>query len=112
MRLILSVAAIKGFRVLSHDFKQVYVESEDKLSREIYLLPKKRHLSVIGISDDGLLELLRPLCGFCNYGDYWGVTVKYHAEKDLGMLSTVGDLAFYMKMAGGTLDGVMGVCVE
>lgn len=68
VRLNLIVAVIKGLRVLSHDFKQVYVQSEDKLSRKICLLPKKPHLSLIGIGDDGLLELLRPLMAFATLG--------------------------------------------
>lgn len=41
--------------------------------------------------------------------DYWGVTVPFHVESDLGMKSILGDPSFYLKIEGDDLIGFMGV---
>lgn len=112
VRVILSVAAVKGFRIFSHDVNQAYVQSKDKLTRKIFVLPKKRDLEMLGVSEDELLELLMPLYGICDAGDYWGVTVEYHVEDDLNMKPSIGDPALYVMISDGEMDGIMGVYVD
>lgn len=73
--LILSVAAVKGFRIYSHDVNQAYVHSKDKLSRQVFLLPKREDYDMLVITEDEILELLLPLYVICDAGDYWGVTI-------------------------------------
>lgn len=41
MRLILSVAAVKRFRLFSYNIGQDYVQSKEKLSRQIFIRPRK-----------------------------------------------------------------------
>lgn len=67
---ILSISAVKGFRLLSHDVNQAYVRSKGQLSRKVYILPIPEYLHVIGIKEDQILEFLRPLYCICDPGDY------------------------------------------
>lgn len=68
--LILSVAAVKGFRVFLQDVNQAYLPSKDNLTREIFILRKQEDRQILGVSDDEMLELLAPLFGICDDGDY------------------------------------------
>lgn len=63
IRFILSVAAIKVFRLFSHDVNQAYIQSKDNLGRRIFILPKQEDLDILCVTDDDVLELLRPLHG-------------------------------------------------
>ena len=40
-RIIVSAAAVKGFRIFSHDLDQEYLQSDETLTRELLLLPKR-----------------------------------------------------------------------
>lgn len=112
IRLVLSVAAIQGFRIFSLDVNQAYVQSRDKMTRRIFILPKQEDLDIIGITEDELLQLLRPLYGVCDAGDYWGVTIHFHAERDLGMTPSLGDPALYLSVSDGELEGLMAIYVD
>lgn len=109
IHMILSVTAIKSLRVFSHDVNQAYVQSKDKVSRRIFILPKQEYLDILCITDNEFLELLRPIYGVCNAGDYWGVTVHYHVEKGLDMSPTTGDPGLYLKLSDGKLEGMVGI---
>lgn len=112
VRLLLSIAAVKGFRVFSHDVNQAYVQSKDKLTRQVFIMPRKEDRDLLGITDDEILELILPLYGICDAGDYWGVTVEYHVQDDLDMTPCIGDAAMYVKLVDGVLQGIMGVYVD
>ena len=43
-RIVILVVAIKTFRIFSHDVTQAYLQSEDKLTRQVFLLPKKKDM--------------------------------------------------------------------
>lgn len=47
-RIIISVAAIKGFRIFSHDVTQAYLQIEEKLTRKGFLLPKRKIWKILG----------------------------------------------------------------
>lgn len=106
------LAAIKAFRIFSHDVNHAYFQNKDNMSRSIFILPKREDLEIIGITDEEILELLRPLYVTCDVGDYWGVTAHFHVEEDLGMKQTVGDPALYLKISDGELEGVVGIYVD
>ena len=44
IRIIVSFAAVRGYRIFSHDVRQAYLQSEEQLTREIYVAPKKKDL--------------------------------------------------------------------
>jgi hypothetical protein len=54
------------------------------------------NMKEISMGSGKLLELLRPLYGLADSGDYWGRTLSNHQRKDLGMESTTGDPAFVL----------------
>lgn len=56
-----SIAYVNGFLIFSHDFNQMYVQSKDKLTRQILLLPKKEYLKILVISREEILELFLSL---------------------------------------------------
>ncbi|CDF36767.1 unnamed protein product [Chondrus crispus] len=85
-RIIVSVSAIKGFRLFSHDVRQAYLQSEEKLTRKVFLLPKRADLKYFGLCEEDILELLKPIYGMTDAGDYWGVTVDRHVKRDLGLI--------------------------
>lgn len=65
VRMILIVAAIKGFGVHSHDVNQANIQRKDQKTRKVYIMPKAKDLGIIGITENELLELLSPLYGMC-----------------------------------------------
>lgn len=112
IRLILSDALIKGFRVFSHDNNQAYLQIKDPVSRRIQFLPKKEDLEILGVSDKDLLQLIQPLYGICDAGDYWGITVPSHIEDDLDMVLSLGDPYVYLKISDWKLEGIMEIYVD
>lgn len=113
IRLIMSLATIKQFDIFSHDVTQAYLQSEDALSREVYILPHKRDLKYFSIGEHQALKLLKPLYGTCDAGDYWYETISRHAKNDLGMIATKGDPSLYYELdANGILRGLMGLYVD
>ena len=107
-RVIVSLAAIMGFRIWSHDISQAYLQSAGTLLREVYLKPSKE----FELSSNQLLKLLKPLYGLADSGDYWNFTFADHIKKDLHMTNTAGDLSLFFKSAHGKLCGLMGTYVD
>jgi hypothetical protein len=69
-RLILAVAAVLGFDVWSTDVNQAYLQSACRLKRELFIQPKE-----IELGKNEFLQLLLPLYGLAESGDYWGETI-------------------------------------
>lgn len=111
-RIIVSVAAIKNFRLFSHDVTQAYLQSDERLTRKVFLSPKKKDMEHFGISESEILELRRPIYGMTDAGDFWGVTVDNHAKNDLGLVPLRGDPSLYIKRNDGDVDGLLSMCVD
>lgn len=113
-RLIVSVAVCKGWRLFGHDVTQAYCQSEMSLTRKIYLQPKKKDMAIMGVGSDEVLELLFPLYGLCDAGDYWGVTFEKHLVNDLNMTPMKSDGAMYCWKEGddGEICGMTGTYVD
>lgn len=112
VRVVLLIAAVCGFRLFLHDVTQAYTKSKHKLTREVYLRIHKRDLVTFDMQEDEILELLKPLYGLCNAGDYWAVALEEHIINDLGMQSVVSDPALFAKIEEGKLTGLSGVQVD
>lgn len=69
-------------------------------------------MHILCITDNEVLELLRPLYGVFNAGDYRRLPFHYHLEKDLDMSSTTGDPALYINLSDFKLDGMVGILVD
>ena len=113
IRLILSLTAIKGFRLFNHDVTQAYLQSEDSFTRELCLMPSAKDRRYFGIDDKSVLKLEKPLYGTCDAGDYWNKTITNHTKNDLQMISTKGDPSLYYKLDDNKdLQGVVGIYVD
>lgn len=82
------------------------------LSRSVYLRPKKEDLELFKIQPNELLDLLLPLYGLCDAGDYWGVTLDIHITEDLGMKATKRDRAVYTWTQGEDICRISGTYVD
>ena len=111
-KILVSTAAVRGFRIFSHDVKQEYLQSKDKMTRILYLKPKEEDRKLFGINCDEVLEILKPLYGVCDAGDYWGITIITHVEEDLLMTPFAGDPSLYMKCGQGNIEGLLGAYVD
>ena len=108
IRLLVTVAAIFGFRIWSHDVRQAYLQSAQDLMRKVYLKPSKE----FELSQDEILELVKPLYGLSDSGDYWNRTITRHLREDLNMNATVGDLSLFVKHIEDKLIGLTGIYVD
>jgi Reverse transcriptase (RNA-dependent DNA polymerase) len=92
-RVLVGLAAIFGVNLFSTDVTQAYLQSAEKLLRDVYIKPMRE----FSMGPGQLLKLLWPLYGLADSGDYWGRTLSNHLRKDLGMESTTGDPALFFK---------------
>ena len=107
-RLLVAIAAIFGFRRWIHDVRQAYLQPSEKLMRKVYLNPSKE----FELSEGELLELLKPLYGLSDSGDYWHRTITRHLTKDMEMNTTVGELSLFIKHVDKKLIGMTGIYVD
>lgn len=108
VRLLLSIAALFGFRIWSQDVSQAYLQSAEKLMRDIYVVPKKE----FHLSKAVLLKLLKPLYGLTDSGDYWHATLTNHLRKNLEMVPTFSDPALFFHSIKGEVQGIIGSYVD
>lgn len=99
VRVILSFGVNMGYRVYTHDVTQAYTQSEDPLSREIYLRPKQKDLEYFGIQENEVLKLVKPTYRTTDGGDYWDGTVANHIQQDFRMNPKTGDASLYAKFS-------------
>lgn len=108
IRVLVALASIFGFSLWSQDVSQAYLQSAEKLMREVYVRPNKE----FGLRKDQLLHLLKPLYGLSDAGDYWHATFSRHLRDDLCMMPTAGDLSLFIKKIHGQLHGIIGTHVD
>lgn len=78
----------------------------------IFLGPKDEDRKMIVIKRDELFELTMPICGVCEAGDYWGVTVESHMVNELSMRSLDRIPALFYKKNGNIIEGVSSSYVD
>lgn len=92
IRLLTAIAEMFGFRVWSQDVTQAYLQSADKVMRDVYLKPSKE----FKLDKNRLLKLLKPLYGLSDdAGDYWDATIMRHLKEDLNMSQSALDICFF-----------------
>ena len=69
-RRIISVAAVKAFRLFAHDVNKAYPQSEEELTRQMFFLPKEKDLRYFKLDEKDILHLLKPIYGTTDAGDY------------------------------------------
>lgn len=91
--MLLSLATIFGFNLWSKDMTLAYIQGASKIMQQVYLKWKPG----FQLTDDQLLEILRPLYGLADSGDYWHGTFLKHLKSDLNMQSTACDPSLFFK---------------
>ncbi len=102
IKMLIGIASIFGFRIFSSDVIQSYIQSLEKLQRKILIKPPKE----FNLKQNELLELLKPLYGLAESGDYWGRSFRHHLIKELGMNTGISDAALFYKKLGEKLIGL------
>lgn len=97
VRLILSVADLKGFHVFSHDVNQAYQQINHKLTREIGIVPKKEDRKVLAVSDDEMVAVLARLYAICDSGDYRSATMEQKVGNDSDRFNWTSGSLYYAK---------------
>ena len=112
IRVLVSLAAVKGFMIFSDDVSQAYLQSDEQLSWEVYIRPKQEDMPFFSMTKDNLLKLLRPLYGLCDSGDYWLSTIHRYIRKKLGFLPFRGDPSVYLADKKDGAFGMFAVYVD
>lgn len=107
-KMLVSIAALFGFRLWTEDVSQAYVQSASKLLRDVYLKPSKE----LEIPGNCLVKLLRPLYGLADSGDYWHDTFTKRMKQDLGMATSAANMSLFFKNVSGQLKGLMATYVD
>jgi hypothetical protein len=66
----------------------------------------------IDLGPDELLQIMKPLYGLADSGDYWAQTFARHHLTDLRMTQATGDFSPFFKRAKGALIGMSGCYVD
>jgi Reverse transcriptase (RNA-dependent DNA polymerase) len=107
VRLILALASIFGFELWSSDVNQAYLQSAENLQRNVFAGPNELELA-----PNELLQLILPLYGITESGDYWGETLTEHQTADLKMTQTTQYFSLFAKHAASKLIGLSGAFVD
>lgn len=97
------------FEVWITDVCQAYLQTEDPLGREVYIMDVS---SGFGLADDECLMLVKPLYGLSEPGDLWHVTLDRHHRKDLDMTPLTLDQALFADFDGDGLTGLSALYVD
>lgn len=108
VRLLISMDTIFGFQIWSEYMTQAYLQGAEKILRKVYIKGKPE----FQLDADELLEILRPLYGLADSGDFWQYTFRRHMKKNLCMTTTACDLSLHFKRVQRTLQGIIATNVD
>lgn len=111
-KMLVSTSAVCGFRLFIHDVNQSYLQSTEQMTRDVYLLPRAEDRHFFSIQGDEELQVLRPLYGICDAGDYWAATMSTHIKEDLGLVPSTGDPALCIREGATGADDLLGAYVD
>ena len=94
VRIMLAVAAAMRLDIYLRDISQAYVSSDAHLLREVYVIPPPE----LGLDEDILWHVRRPLYGLPESGLLWFETYVSHHQDVLGMRSMEIDPCFLYRM--------------
>ena len=108
VRIIVALAVMYQMDLWTQDISQAYLQSEDKLSRDVYLRPTPH----FNLSAESLMHLLKSIYGLTDAGDYWGITITRFAKDDMQMTPTTLDISLFFKVVLDKLCGLSGFFVD
>ncbi|KAI0991737.1 hypothetical protein K3495_g16450, partial [Podosphaera aphanis] len=91
-RLILCLAAlVPNTRLYLRDISQAYVQSTTNLNRDFYVRPPFELREKLGLRDDMILKVIKPLYGIPEAGNHWFRTYHNHHTRNLKMNESAFD---------------------
>jgi hypothetical protein len=91
-RLILCLAAIyPDKRLYLRDISQAYVQSTTNLNRQFYIRPPTELKAQLGLGNNSILKVLKPLYGVPEAGNHWFKTYHSHHIESLAMTQSTYD---------------------
>lgn len=107
IKLLLALATILGFDIWDLDVKQAYLQSASKLQRSVFIKP-----NIIDLQPNELLQVIKPLYGLTESGDYWAETnSKFHIH-NLLMEHSTGDFSLFFRTIMDKLVSISGSYVD
>jgi hypothetical protein len=82
------------YKLYLRDISQAYVQSTTSLNREFYVRPPKELQNELGLGDDVILKILKPLYGVPEAGNHWFKTYHEHHVEKLRMEQSTYDPCF------------------
>jgi hypothetical protein len=108
LRFSLALAGILGFKIWSQDVTQAYLQSAGTLARDVFI---EKPASELELEPDQAVQLLRPLYGLDDSGDFWYRELSKH-HRDMGMTTLTTDNCLWLKFDNNTLEGASPVYVD
>lgn len=104
---MLTICELFEYSILIIDINQAYLQSA-------FLFKKNEYVKsdILKLKDDQVLQVIKPLCGLADGGDYWEKAPSKHHLVGLGLKFTVSDLSLCYKMEYGKPAGLSGMYVD
>ena len=99
-RLLICLAAMfldKNTKIYLRDITQAYCQSRSNLNREFYIRPPQELATMLGISVENVLQVVKPLYGVPEAGNHWFATYHKHHTSNLGMTESTYDACLLFK---------------
>lgn len=108
-RILFALAAcFPELAVYLRDITQAYIQAKSSLERTIYLEP----VPEMGLSEDEVILVLKPLYGIPESGLHWFVTYHDHHINTLNMIPSIVDPCVLYRRNGNDLDGMTALQVD
>jgi Reverse transcriptase (RNA-dependent DNA polymerase) len=113
-RLMMALASIFRLPIASTDVAQAFLQSAMKLLRKLYLRgPTHDGIgAVLDLKQGELVQVLTPLFGLGDAGDYWGSTLNAHLTGPLNFTGMNGNFACYMRQLADRMFGLVASHVD
>jgi Reverse transcriptase (RNA-dependent DNA polymerase) len=93
--------------VYSLDVTQAFLQSAERLQREIIIRP-----DVLELRKDDILQVLRSLYGLSESGDYWAENLRNHMLNKLQLKQSAADMSLFFRQKGRELSEMVGSYVD
>jgi Reverse transcriptase (RNA-dependent DNA polymerase) len=110
-RLLCAIAASKGFKVWTLDVTQAFLQSDEPLMRDVYVVPPKE----MNLPAEEIWRIQKPIYGIAESPKLWRDTCdKHHTEKSgLSMVASLTDPCLYVRRsANGEVFGATALQVD
>lgn len=104
LHFLLALATILGFNMYSLDVAQSYLQYSSDLRRKTFIKP-----DVYNLQADKLCQLVEPINGLTDSGDYWDEKFQHHQQHHLDKTPATGDHSFFFNVFPAVLSDSLGL---